>query len=213
MRFLLLDPCMNCGARLDECPMQSAHRHPWARSSWPFPALTYPKPPSLGVPELQACCVTPRSGVVLQPWLAVGTDTILLLSKHPWQAVIRLFWLLIRAAVPWITHPGWPCGPWGCSLLAAGLRRWCPRGWVLCPVPCSRVRGVQGWPPGSACSGLCPRAALLGTEGLLVGTGTALLSLSGGLQRTDSPSLLFLLFFAAGEGRGRSLSSCCPLEH
>lgn len=36
----------------------------------------------------------------------------MLLSKHPWQAVIRLFWLPIRAAVPRITRPG-------CSVPAA----------------------------------------------------------------------------------------------
>lgn len=49
-----------------------------------------------------------------------GSDTILPLSKHPWRAIIRLFWLLIRAAVHWITRPGWSLPAMG--LLGASCR-------------------------------------------------------------------------------------------
>lgn len=69
------------------------------------PMLTFPNPPSFGIPKhqnmlhdptvaLPCCCAqSPISlGGCWRRVLPVGTDTILLLSKHPWQAIIRLFW-------------------------------------------------------------------------------------------------------------------------
>lgn len=129
----------------------------------------------------------------------MGTDTILLLSKHPWQAVI-LVWLLIRVAVPWITHPGWP---WG----AVGLWRCCPSVQVQCPgaVSCSLScslqphQGCAVLTPSSAFSGLFHSTALLGAEGLLVGTGTALLSLSG--DRQPEPAVPAVLCCGGRKGQ------------
>lgn len=124
----MLDSRVNCGAVVwSEHPNLNSVAcvrgldpggHPQLR---PFPNLYPWASPSTGT-----CCVTPRwlcsglPGGRWRPVLALGTDAILPLYEHPWWAIIRLFWPLIRAAVPWITHPGWPLPTTG--LLSAGCR-------------------------------------------------------------------------------------------
>lgn len=75
----------------------------------------------------------------------MGSDTILLLSKHPRRAIIRLFWLPIRAAARWITHPGH--GVARCRLAQPGEVRGCggaagaAERAALCPAFSAAARG------------------------------------------------------------------------
>lgn len=193
---LLLGSCVCCGAVVwSEHPTLSgevsAHVHPWARSSWPFPAPALTIRPSLGIPKhrgtlhepmaalLRRRARSPRSpGCCQHRGLAAGSDTILPLSKHPWRAVIRLFWLLISVAVPRITRPAWPLPAAGCSVPAAvsrgGAGLWrCHRGGRAgCAgtrSPCSQ--GGSLWVTPQICllwapaSGLFHRTSLLRIQG------------------------------------------------
>lgn len=157
----MLDSRVNCGAMVwSEHPNLNSVAcvrglDPGGHSQLrPFPNLYPWASPSTGT-----CCVTRRwlcSSVVPEALarrvLALGTDTILPLYEHPWWAIIRLFWPLIREAVPWITHPGWPLPTTG--LLGAGCRGpgRCGAAEVppCCDVPCflrSQMGGVSTGDP------------------------------------------------------------------